>query len=59
MLRVERRIEKLQRAFGICVSDRAPPEEHMIIFIDGDGRISETLVLSENRREWIEGDASE
>ena len=57
MLKVERRIEKLQRAYGI--SDRIPPEEHRIVFIDGDGRISETLVLSEGRQEWIEGDASE
>ena len=59
MLRVERRIERLQRAFGISISDRIPPEEHRIVFIDGDGRISETLVLSEGRQKWIEGDASE
>jgi len=59
MLRVERRIEELQRAFGISILDRIPSEEHRIVFIDGDGRISETLVLSEGRQKWIEGDASE
>ena len=47
MLKVERRIEKLQRAFGIS-EERAPPFEHTIVFIDSEGR-----------QEWIKGDASE
>ena len=57
MLRVERGIEKLQRAFGI--SDRAPPFEHRIVFIDSEGRECETLLISEGRQEWIKGDGSE
>jgi hypothetical protein len=59
MLRVERRIEKLQRAFGIS-EERTPPWEHRIVFIDSEGQVSpETLLLSEGRQEWIKGDGSE
>jgi hypothetical protein len=53
MLRVHRRIEKLQKAFGL--SDREPPFEHRIIFIDSDGSVDrQQLLISEGRLEWIE-----
>jgi len=44
MLRVHRRIEKLEYELG--VSDRTEPVEHRILFIDGDGTIDGTLVIS-------------
>jgi hypothetical protein len=56
MLTIHRRIEKLQKAFGL--SDRAPPFEHRILFVDSDGTVSETLLISEGRQEWIQGEAS-
>jgi hypothetical protein len=57
MLRIEGRIDKLERAFHI--SDRIPPWEHRIVFIDSKGIVSETLLISEGRQEWIKGDGSE
>jgi hypothetical protein len=58
MLRVQRRIEKLQKAFGL--SDREPPFEHRIVFIDSDGSVDrKQLLISAGRMEWIEGDVSE
>jgi hypothetical protein len=57
MLRIQRRIEKLQKAFGL--SDREPRFEHTIIFIDADGTVSETLLITEGRQEWIKGEAPE
>ena len=57
MLRVQRRIEKLQKALGL--SDREPPFEHRIVFVDGEGRVDRTqLLISEGRIEWVEGGAS-
>ena len=44
MLRVHRRIEKLERALG--ASDRFAPYVHRINFIDGDGSVSGTMVSS-------------
>ena len=43
MLNVRRRVTNLERAMG--VSDRTEPVEHNIHFIDGNGTVSETLVL--------------
>ena len=58
MLRIERRIEKLQRAFGLV--DRKEPFEHRIRFIDADGRVDrKQLLISVRRMEWIEADGSE
>jgi hypothetical protein len=58
MLRVQRRIEKLQKAFGL--SDREPPFEHRIVFIDSDGRVDRRqLLISAGRMEWVEGDVPE
>jgi len=46
MLRVHRRIEKLELALGL--SDRFKPYLHRIDFIDGDGRLAGTMVLSDD-----------
>jgi len=57
MLRIQRRIEKLQKAFGL--SDRLPPFEHRILFVDGDGTVDrQQLLISEGRMEWVEAGAS-
>jgi hypothetical protein len=56
MLRVQRRIEKLQKAFGL--SDREPPFEHRIVFVDSDGSVDrKQLLISVGRMEWVEGEA--
>jgi hypothetical protein len=57
MLRIQRRIEKLQKAFGL--SDREPPFEHRTVFVDSDGTVDRTqLLISEGRMEWVEGGAT-
>jgi hypothetical protein len=33
--------------------------EHRIVFVNSEGQVSETLVISEGRQEWFKGDASE
>jgi len=43
MLSVQRRIRNLERA--IEVSDRTEPVVHRITFVDGDGTVSETMVI--------------
>jgi hypothetical protein len=58
MLSIHRRIEKLQKAFGL--SDREPPFEHRIVFIDSDGSVDrQQLLISEGRMEWVEGEVAE
>jgi hypothetical protein len=57
MLRVHRRIDKLELALGI--SDRFPPVEHRIRFIDSDGSVASTLVISDRRWEWIDNEVPE
>ena len=57
MLRVHRRIEKLEQARGL--SDRTEPFEFHINFVDRDGRCRRTLVMSDGRREWIDHEVSE
>ena len=57
MLRLQRRIERLEHALG--VSDRIPPFEHRINFVDSDGTLSSTLLISDSRQEWIHREASE
>jgi hypothetical protein len=58
MLRIHRRLEKLQKVFGL--SDREPPFEHRIVFIDSDGRVDrKQLLISEGRMEWVEGEVAE
>ena len=57
MLRIHRRIEKLEHALG--VADRLPPFEHRINFVDSDGTVSSTLLISDSRQEWIHREASE
>jgi hypothetical protein len=58
MLRVQRRIEKPQKAFGL--SDREPPWEHRIVFIDSDGSVDrQQLLISAGRMEWVEGEVAE
>jgi len=51
MLRVQRRIDKLELALGL--SDRFKPVVHHINFIDSDGTITGTLVLSHGPRQHI------
>jgi hypothetical protein len=46
MLKVERRIRQLEAALGPL--DRARPFVHRIIFLEGDGTIAGTLVLSDD-----------
>jgi hypothetical protein len=46
MLRVERRIEKLEDTLGI--SDRVRPFVHRISFIDGEGKLAGILVMSDD-----------
>ena len=58
MLRIHRRIEKLQKVFGL--SDREPSFEHRIVFIDSDGSVGrKQLLISPGRMEWIEVDVAE
>ena len=57
MLKVHRRIEKLENALGI--SDRFPSVEHRIRFVDSDGSVTSTLVISDRRSEWIHHEVSE
>jgi hypothetical protein len=58
MLRIHRRIEKLQKVFGL--SDCEPPVEHRIIFIDSEGRVDrKQLLISAGRMEWVEGEVAE
>lgn len=47
-LRVHRRIENLEHAFGL--SDRIPPYVHRINFIDSDGRLTGTMVVSDDHK---------
>ena len=56
MRAVHRRIDKLERALG--VSDRKP-FEHTIRFVDGEGRVSGSLLISVGRMEWIDREAPE
>jgi hypothetical protein len=58
MLRVQRRIEKLQKAFGL--TGRVRLFEHRIVFVDGEGRTDRMqLLIAEGRMEWIECEAAE
>jgi hypothetical protein len=57
MVKVHRRIEKLEDLLGI--SDRFPPFEHRISFVDSDGTVSSTLLLSESGSEWIHHEVPE
>jgi hypothetical protein len=58
MLRVHRRIEKLERAFS--PSDRTPDVVFKIRYVDSRGEVTSTLLLGPNgRQEWIEGKVSE
>jgi hypothetical protein len=54
---VRRRVEKLEHVRA--TSDRFRSVEHRINFIGSDGRVSSTLLLSENRHEWIHYEVSE
>ena len=44
MVRIHQRIANLERAMG--VSDRVEPIVHHIHFIDGDGTVCETMVIT-------------
>jgi hypothetical protein len=44
MLKLYRRIEKLEQTLGL--SDRFAPLVHRINFIENDGRVTATMVLS-------------
>jgi hypothetical protein len=58
VLRVHRRIEKLERAFS--PSDRTPPVVFKIRYVDSGGRVTSTLLLGPNgKREWIDGEVTE
>jgi hypothetical protein len=63
MLRLYRRIEKLEQTLG--VSNRFVPHVHRINFIENDGRVTATMVLSSDPklcvpyREIIEEDRKE
>jgi hypothetical protein len=51
MLKVQRRIDRLERSFGL--SDRVPRDEHIIKFVDSDGEAVCTLRMSDNHWDWI------
>jgi hypothetical protein len=58
MLMVRRRIDKLEKAFGL--SDRKPPWEHHFVFVDGEGRVDrKQLLISAGRMEWVEVEVAE
>jgi hypothetical protein len=46
MLQVQRRIEKLETALGL--SGRAHPFVHRIVFIEADGSVAGTMVMSDD-----------
>lgn len=46
MLKVHRRIAKLEQAIGL--SGKPQPFLHRINFIDGDGRLAGTMVMSDD-----------
>jgi hypothetical protein len=50
MLRIQRRIEKLERA--LSVSEHISSLEFTIDFIDADGKVASTMVLSEGVTRW-------
>jgi hypothetical protein len=43
---VHRRIEKLETALGL--SNRAQPYVHRIVFVEADGSVAGTLVMSDD-----------
>jgi hypothetical protein len=51
MLKVQRRIEKLEKALG--VSDRPLHVDSTILFIDSDGAVTSMLRFKKGRQEWI------
>ena len=58
MLTVRRRIDKLEKAFGL--SDGKPPWEHRFVFVDGEGRVDrKQLLISAGRMEWVEVEVAE
>jgi hypothetical protein len=46
MAQVHRRIEKLEKALGL--SGRAHPFVHRIVFVEADGSVVGTLVISDD-----------
>jgi hypothetical protein len=57
MLRVHRRIEKLEQAFN--VSDRIPRFEMMISFVEPGGLVTRRLLIAKGKQEWIDGPVPE
>ena len=57
MTGVRRRVERLERVRAS--SDLIRSVEHRINFIDSEGRVSSTLLLSEDHQEWIRHQVSE
>jgi len=53
MLKVQRRIAHLECAMG--VSDRLEPLVHHIRFVDGDGTVEGTLVITHQHFTWQPG----
>jgi hypothetical protein len=51
MLKTHRRIEKLESRVGL--SDRTPTIVHQINFIDSDGKITRTMVVSHGPKRLV------
>jgi hypothetical protein len=57
MLKAIRRVEKLEKALGL--SARTPPVVHRINFINADGKVTGTMVLSEHPAQCVRYTPSE
>ena len=58
VLRIHRRIEKLERALGL--SDRIPRPGIRINYVDAEGEVTRTLLMHpDGRREWIDAKVPE
>ena len=57
MLTVQRRIERLEKRRAQSAGNQLLDFE--IVFIDGNGVVSETLLVKEGHQQWIESDARE
>jgi hypothetical protein len=55
MLKVQRRIEKLENALGL--SDRLLCVETTVHFVDADGVVTSMLRLTKEGQEWIDDPA--
>jgi hypothetical protein len=55
LLKVQRRIERLEESFAYALS--AKTIDTTIVFIDTDGVVKSTLRLWDGKPEWVRGEA--